>query len=348
MADSDSVLVHRDDAARLAALHRYGILDTELEPAFDDLASIAGHVCGTPIALISFVDRNRQWMKSHIGVEVTEVPLSQSVCRHAVVQPGVFEVPDLALDPRFSRLDIVTQSEPLKFYAGAPLVTPDGFALGTLCVLDHQPRVLSQMQRDMLEALAQQVIRLLELKRVNDRQSEMLAELEAARQRMAVLAHTDVLTGLANRRSFTERLRQEHALLQRDGVAACLLMMDIDHFKRINDVHGHHVGDQALQWFADQCRAVFRAADVVCRWGGEEFLALLPRTRLEEAQAVADRMHAALAAQPVPDTDPPLHLMVSMGLGNFGALRPLDETLQALDAALYRAKNEGRNRTVQV
>ena len=195
-------------------------------------------------------------------------------------------------------------------------------------------------------SLARQVVRLLELKRANDRQGQMLIELEEARHRMALLAHTDVLTGLANRRSFTERLRQELALLQRGGEPACLLMMDIDHFKRVNDEHGHHVGDQALQLFAGLCRDVFRAADVVGRWGGEEFLALLPATGVAQAQAVAQRVHAALAQHPVPGIEPPLVLSVSMGLGNFDPARPLDMTLRALDAALYTAKREGRNRTV--
>lgn len=336
------------DAARLLALQRYAILDTPMEPAYDELARIAGHVCEAPVALISFVDRHRQWFKAALGGMPAETPLDQSVCRCALRQTGVFVVPDLAQDPRFCHMHIVTQPHPLRFYAGAPLVTPDGYVLGTLCVLDHAPRTLSPAVLDMLSALSRQVVRLLELKRANDRQGQMLLELEEARRQMAVLAHTDVLTGLANRRSFTERLRQELALLQRDGEPACLLMMDIDHFKRVNDVHGHHVGDQALQLFAALCRDVFRAADVVGRWGGEEFLALLPGTRVEQAQAVAQRIHAALAHQPVPGVEPPLVLTVSMGLAAFDPLRPLDVTLRALDAALYTAKREGRNRTVLV
>jgi len=335
-----------NDADRLKALQRYGILDTPMEPAYDELADIAGHVCEAPVALISFVDRDRQWFKASLGLDVPETPLDQSVCRYAIRQSGVFIVPDLALDPRFANLHIVTQENPMRFYAGAPLVTPDGYALGSLCVLDHRPRQLSERVASLLSALARQVVRLLELKRANDRQGQMLIELEEARHRMALLAHTDVLTGLANRRSFTERLRQELALLQRGGEPACLLMMDIDHFKRVNDVHGHHVGDQALQLFAALCRDVFRAADVVGRWGGEEFLALLPATGVAQAQAVAQRVHAALTQHPVPGVEPPLLLSVSMGLGNFDPARPLDMTLRALDAALYTAKREGRNRTV--
>lgn len=348
MADIPSPDAPGDELERLQALQRYGILDTPMEPAYDELADIAGHVCETPVALISFVDRDRQWFKAALGLPLRQTVRSQSVCHYALQQTGVFVVTDLAQDPRFAHFDIVTQEHPLRFYAGAPLVTPDGHVLGTLCVLDHRPRVLSDRVVGLLSALACQVVRLLELKRANDRQGQMLAELDAARQQMAVLAHTDVLTGLANRRSFTERLRQEQALLQRSNEPACLLMMDLDHFKRINDLHGHHVGDQALQLFADLCRSVFRASDVVGRWGGEEFLALLPATGLEQAQAVAQRVHAALAQQPLPGIEPPHRLSVSMGLTLFDPLRPLDVTLRLLDSALYTAKREGRSRTVVV
>jgi len=346
MAESSAPDALCEDPERLKALQRYGILDTPMEPAYDELAEIAGHVCEAPVALISFLDRDRQWFKAALGVDMDEAPLDQSVCRYAIRQSGVFIVPDLALDPRFAHFHIVTQENPMRFYAGAPLVTADGYALGTLCVLDHRPRQLEQRVQDLLSSLARQVVRLLELKRANDRQGQMLEELEEARHRMSVLAHTDVLTGLANRRSFTERLRQELALLQRGGEPACLLMMDIDYFKRVNDVHGHHVGDQALQLFATLCRDVFRAADVVGRWGGEEFLALLPATRVDQAQVVAQRVHEALAQHPVPGVVPPLVLTVSMGLGNFDLHCPLDLTLRKLDAALYTAKREGRNRTV--
>ena len=137
-------------------------------------------------------------------------------------------------------------------------------------------------------------------------------------------------------------------MLQRGHGPACLLMMDLDHFKRVNDVYGHPVGDQALQLFASLCRDVFRAADVLGRWGGEEFLALLPATGLDQAQVVAERVHAALAAHPLPGIEPALVLSVSMGLTLFDPLRPLDITLRLLDSALYTAKREGRSRTVVV
>lgn len=337
-----------DESARLQALRHYGILDTPLELAFDDLARLARHICAAPIALISLVDRDRQWFKAEIGLGRRETPIDQSVCRFAIQAQGVFVVPDLLQDARFASNPLVTRPQGVRFYAGAPLVTPDGIALGTVCVLDYQPRELGLPQQEMLDVLARQVMRLLELKLANDRQGQMVRELDEARQRMATLAHTDVLTGLANRRSFTERLRQQQALLQRGGAAACLLMMDIDWFKQVNDRYGHHVGDEALRLFAATCRDVFRASDVVSRWGGEEFLALLPATSVAEGRVVAQRLHAALAAAAVPGVVPPLHLSASVGLAHFDPARSLDLTLRALDAALYTAKNQGRNCTVTV
>jgi diguanylate cyclase (GGDEF)-like protein len=348
MDDTAACALTGDENARLQALRHYGILDTPLEQAFDDLARLARHICAAPIAMISFVERERQWFKAEIGMGRRETPIEQSVCRVAIQSSGVFVVPDLLSDARFASNPLVTQHPHVRFYAGAPLVTPDGFALGTVCVLDYEPRELNLPQQKMLDMLARQVMRLLELKLANDRQGQMVRELDEARQRMALLAHTDALTGLANRRSFTDRLHQQQALLKRDGSTACLLMMDIDRFKQVNDCYGHHVGDEALRLFAATCGDVFRASDMVSRWGGEEFLALLPKTSVAEGQVVAQRLNAALAAAAVPGVAPPLHLSVSVGLANFDPSRPLDLTLCALDAALYTAKNQGRNCTVTV
>ena len=125
-------------------------------------------------------------------------------------------------------------------------------------------------------------------------------------------------------------------------------MVDIDRFKQVNDRYGHHVGDEALRLFATVCRDVFRISDVVRRWGGEEFLALLPATSIAEGQWEAQRLHAALAAAAVPGAAPPLRLSVSVGLAHLDPARPLDLTLRALDAALYTAKSQGRNCTVTV
>jgi anti-sigma regulatory factor (Ser/Thr protein kinase) len=154
-----------DEAARLKALHKYRILDTKPEQAFDDLTLIASQICGTPIALISLVDEDRQWFKSRVGVKVQETPRSVSFCAHAIQQTGIFLVPDALQDARFRDNPLVQGDPHFRFYAGKPLMTPEGHALGTLCVADYQPRTLTQAQKDALEALQRQVEAQLELRR---------------------------------------------------------------------------------------------------------------------------------------------------------------------------------------
>ena len=184
----------RDEAERLAALRRYRILDTEPERRFDDLALLASHICGTPMALITLVGEHRQWFKSRVGVSVTETSRAISFCTHAIQHADLFVVPDATRDERFRDNPQVTGEAHIRFYAGAPLVTPDGHALGTLCVLDRVSRTLTKEQLEALDALRRQVqaqlqlrLNLSELQRALDErdraeavQSELIDELRTA------------------------------------------------------------------------------------------------------------------------------------------------------------------------
>jgi GAF domain-containing protein len=153
------------ETARLAALNRYAILDTEPEQSFDDLVVLASFVCRTPIATLSLVDDHRQWFKSKVGVEIRETPRDISFCAHAIQQEELFIVPDALADPRFKDNPLVLGDPHIRFYAGAPLIDEDGYALGTLCVMDRQPRELDDTQKEALFSLRRLALSQIELRR---------------------------------------------------------------------------------------------------------------------------------------------------------------------------------------
>ncbi len=154
-----------NEPARLAALQKYAILDTDPEQAFDDLTLLASYICKTPIALISLVDEKRQWFKSKIGVTLSQTSREVALCSTAIQQSDVFVVRDTLQDERFRDNPLVVSEPKIRFYAGAPLITEEGFALGTLCVLDRTPREFSPDQEKALKALSRLVLAQLELRR---------------------------------------------------------------------------------------------------------------------------------------------------------------------------------------
>lgn len=192
-----------DEEDRLAALRRYSILDTPPEADFDDIVRLAAQVCRCPIAMISLIDDRRQWFKAELGLGIRETPLVASICARAILQPSLFIVPDTTEDPRFKSNPLVLGAPHLRFYAGAPLKTPEGLPFGTLCVLDTKPRDLTPEQHFTITTLARQVMAQLELRRVISERDEALAANQSTAQRQTVLV-----------RELHHRIRNTLALVQ--------------------------------------------------------------------------------------------------------------------------------------
>lgn len=227
-----------DENFRQRALDDYGILDSPEEPDYDDIVKLAAFICKAPMAAISFIDRDRQWFKAQVGLDTKQTPRDQAFCAHAIQKPGeMLIVPNATQDPRFATNPLVLAKPEIRFYAGAPMVTTSGAALGTLCVIDDAVRNISEAEAAALWQLSRQVVAQLELRRAN-------TTLTAVNGKLAMQSLTDALTCIPNRRAFNDRLAEEVARARRSGGPLGLLMIDIDHFKAYNDEFGHLAGDE--------------------------------------------------------------------------------------------------------
>jgi signal transduction histidine kinase len=195
------------EVGRLHALESYHILDTPPDPAFDDLTALASYICATPISLVTLVGGDRQWFKSKVGLDMDETPREVSFCTHALDQSDVFVVNDARLDERFADNPFVTSDPSIRFYAGAPLVTARGHALGTLCVIDRQPRELSDQQREALRALSRATMAQLELHRHN----EHLRELDRLKDDFVAVVSHELRTPVSAIHGYVELLLDDEA-----------------------------------------------------------------------------------------------------------------------------------------
>ncbi len=260
-----------DETKRLSTLRRLNILDTAPEERFDRLTRLAQRLFNVPIALVSLVDVNRQWFKSCQGLGVSETSRDISFCGHAILGDDIFYIPNTLEDERFADNPLVTEDPHIRFYAGCPLFAPDGSKLGTLCIIDNVPHELIDDDFNLLHDLA------------NMAQDEING---------VVLATTDELTSLSNRRGFSALCQQTLELCKRIDRQVALLFFDLDGFKQINDNFGHAVGDQALMDFSDILKKTFRQSDVVGRIGGDEFVVLITDTDTSDTDYLLNRFKA--------------------------------------------------------
>jgi diguanylate cyclase (GGDEF)-like protein len=329
-----------DEKQRLAVLSEHEILDTPPEREYDDITLLASQICGTPISLISFVDKDRQWFKSRVGLEESETPRDAAFCTYAILSPGeTLIVGDATKDDRFSSNPLVTGSPCVRFYAGAPLLSKENHALGTLSVLDVEPRKLTDRQIIGLEALARQLSMRLELRRTT-------RLLQKANEELKNLSLTDDLTGLYNRRGFflhAEQQVRQHRSRESDH-SMWLLLGDLDGLKKINDTFGHDEGSAAICAAGDILRKTLREADIVARIGGDEFAALILNTLDDVAERLPDRIETNFQTYNR-ESGRPYDFGMSVGLVK--VIRddntPVNEILDQADQAMYEAKRRRKS-----
>lgn len=257
-----------NEKERLESLRTADILDTSPEERFDRLTRMAKRVFGVSIALVSLVDENRQWFKSKVGLDACQTGRDISFCGHAILGNEIFVIEDALKDERFHDNPLVTGPPNIRFYAGAPLRFLDGNKLGTLCIIDQQPRILDEDDQNMLRDLAE------------------MAENELGAIQLATI---DELTKISNRRGFIALAQNSISLCARQGSPVSMVFFDLNKFKQINDQFGHAEGDHALVTFAGLMRKAFRDSDVFARLGGDEFAVLLTNTSQQHATTIVER-----------------------------------------------------------
>jgi diguanylate cyclase (GGDEF)-like protein len=313
-----------NESARITSLRSLNILDTKPEERFDRLTRLAKRLFGVPIVLVTLIDVDRQWFKSSQGLEATETPRKISFCGHAILADEILIVPDTLLDDRFCDNPLVTGDPGIRFYAGVPLVIPNGSKLGTLCLIDRDPRVLSDEDQELLRDLGH------------------MAEQELAAVQLATL---DELTQLSNRRGFIALALHALNLCKRLHKPASLFFFDLDLFKEINDQYGHAEGDRALIGFSKILKESFRDSDVIGRFGGDEFVALLTNADLTESKLILNRLDR-IREDFNKDAARGYDICFSVGMIEFDARRhqSVEDLLQEADQLMYQQKQTKRTK----
>ena len=307
-----------NEAERLHALRTLEILDTSHEERFDRVTRMAKRMFGVEISLVSLVDEDRQWFKSKQGLGASETPREISFCGHAINQDGLFIIPNAIEDVRFSDNPLVTDAPNIRFYAGYPLKLRQGINIGTLCLIDSEPKYLNDEDKQLLNdlgAMIEQEIRSIQL------------------------ATLDELTLISNRRGFLTLAEHSQKVCQRKKIPMSVILFDLNKFKPINDNYGHHEGDFALKQFAEVMRSVFRESDVIGRLGGDEFVVMLTDVNDEQIAVILDRFSIEMDAMNQVINKPYL-IESSAGVACFSydTEQSLEEMIAEADTAMYEKK----------
>jgi diguanylate cyclase (GGDEF)-like protein len=323
MASPPAYPIPADEPQRLRDLERHGVVGMASDEHLERIVDLARSIFATPIAAISLVEADRQWFLAARGLAVRETPRDQAFCAHTIAADQVLVVPDALEDDRFRTNPLVISGPQIRFYAGAPLHSPEGHNLGTLCVIDREPRQPSPSQLEQLQWLSEMVMRELELRR---------------------LAHHCPVTGLPSRHTFLAIGEREVSRARQEGHPLSLLCFDIDNFRQFNQRWGHHAGDGVLRDLSRLATSFLREQDYAGRLGDGEFALLLVNCGHDEALALAEGLRSAVAAMPGIHTHSDVQLRISGGLTCLcPADRGFTDLLHRADRALLLARGNGRN-----
>lgn len=317
-----------NETQRLHAVRSYDIIDSAPEMEFDTLTRVAARAFNTPAAVIGLMDADRFWFKSQLGLGVPELDRQIAFCAHAILRPDeILVVEDLRKDHRFQENPLVTQAPHLCFYAGAPLIDRQGYALGTIAVVDTQPRTLNDAQLALLHDLSKLVIAALE-----SRKRAIL---------LSNLAMSDHLTGLANRTQFERTLNSEMGHARRTGEPFTVLYMDLDGFKRVNDTFGHAAGDEVLHEVARRMEDQVRTEDLLARIGGDEFGVFMRQNVKDSPELLANRIVETVSAPITLSTGDKTSVGISIGIATYtDAIVSMAALMAMADQALYEVKRK--------
>jgi diguanylate cyclase (GGDEF)-like protein len=332
-------LLPPESQARIAALIGLNVLETPAEDRFDRITRIAARLFKVPVALINMVDRSRKWTKSAFRKDVVELEQSDAFCVRAIQEQDILVVPNALKDVRFADNPLVIRNPCIRFYAGCPLRSPDGHTIGTLCLIDHRPRDLSEMDRDVLRDLAHIVENELAVNRMGDVQARLIAE----RDEMERKSMVDAATRLWNRRSILEVFERELKRIRRTTGMVGVVLADVDGFDRFMGSRGAASGIDVLRVVANQLRMWTRPYDAIGRYGRETFLLVLPGCEAGAAAAKVEMIRRAVFAStvggPASKRD---RITLSAGVTDGrGRMRAL---IRGAEKALLRAKQAGGNR----
>ena len=314
---------------------------TAYEAAFDGIVRLASGICHTPRAGIMLVEQERQRLKTELGLDVRALPPDAASLADAQLAAGrdFLIIHDTHKTPSAAAPGIHPPGgKQPRFYAGA-LVRSGPRAIGALCVLGYEPRGLGPWQIEALILLRDQTERLLDFHRHHAAQRRLVKELNDARDELQRQVCLDPLTGLLNRRALEARLLLELESIRADGAPGAILMLDLDDFKLANDTRGHLYGDGILIRVAGLLRRATRATDVAGRWGGDEFMLLLPSMSLQQAGEVALRISRAIS-RGVPG-ECKRGISASIGIAPLAGHHSVSDVISAVDAAMYEAKRSG-------